>query len=66
MTARIAVDQQSRMQVDGILCSPIYDISTLAHNQTFRGINMRLCGLKFQDLSRTQVNELHRLLTSLS
>ena len=66
VTASITIDQQSRYKVEGISCAPVYDISTLAHNKTFRGINMRLCGLKFQELNRTQLDKLNRLLASLS
>jgi len=66
VSAEIAIDQQSRQKVNGIRCAAIYDISTLAHNQSFRGMNMRLCGLKFQGLSRPQQNKLNQLLASIS
>lgn len=66
VSAKITLDQQSRLKVDGIRCAPIYDISTLAHDQTFRGVNMRLCGFKFEDLSRTQKDKLNRLLASIN
>ena len=63
---RIAIDQQSHLKVDALRCTPIYDISTLAHDQTFRGVNMRLCGMKFQKLSDTKLSQLNRLLASIS
>ena len=65
VSAQITVDQQSRLKVEDLCCTAIYDISTLAHDQSFRGVNMRLCGLRFKDLSQTQHNRLHQILASI-
>lgn len=62
LVVKLTHDRQSPHKVEDVRCIPIYDISTLVHDQTFRGANMRLCGLKYVDLSRTQQNKLHRLL----
>ncbi len=65
VSAKIAVDQQRRLKVEGLCCTPVYDISTLAHDQSLRGANMRLCGMKFRGLNQTQYNGLHRVLASI-
>ncbi len=64
VSIKLALDLQSALIVDDILCTPIYDIPTLARKKTFRGVNMRLCGLKYADLNQTDQSMLQKLLAS--
>jgi hypothetical protein len=50
--------------VEKIACRPVYDIPTLAHNQSFRGQEMRLCGLAYAGLSQKNHAKLSQLMES--
>ena len=62
---KLAIDLQCPLMVEDASCVTIYDIPTLAHDETFRGSRMRLCGLKYSNLSDVQRNQLRRLLDSI-
>jgi hypothetical protein len=65
IVAKIAIDLQSNLVVDDIHCTAIYDIPTLAQDQTFRGSTSRLCGLEFHDLDPSRQDQLSHLLASV-
>ena len=45
-----------------IACKTVYDIPTLMHDRSFRGGEMRICGLKFVELTKEQEEKLDILL----
>ena len=62
---RLAIDVQSPLIMEDVPCMTIYDIATLAQNETFKGSKMRLCGLKYIALTDQQQEKLHQLLDSI-
>ena len=62
----IMAKRPSRFFLAGIACRVVYDIGTLAEDQTFTGGESRLCGLKFIRLTRDQDRKLDLLIAGYS
>lgn len=45
-----------------VCCEVMYDIKDLMENGSFSGMDVRLCGLCFGELTQDQKKALHRLL----
>lgn len=60
----IFLTHENRYCLSAIPCRVIYDISSLEEGRTFSGSQSRVCGLKFEKLSRRQESELEDLLDS--
>ena len=54
--------EPERLHVSGIACRKIYEIGTLAENQTFTGAETRQCGLQFIALTDEQTQKLTTLI----
>ena len=64
ITIKMTLDMQSSLMVDGVRCRSVYDIPTLTHDRSFRGANLRLCGLEYTGMSPDHRQNLERLLAS--
>ena len=58
----ISAADYDRFYLPNIACKTVYDISTLMEGRSFRGAAMRICGLKFVELTKAQEDELDILL----
>jgi len=58
----ISAADYDRFYLPNIACKTVYDISTLMEGRSFRGAAMRICGLKFVELTKEQEEQLDILL----
>ncbi len=52
--------------VSGVVCETVYDITSLMENGTFSGMDMRVSGVRFDNLTEAQRKRLEMLLANSS
>jgi hypothetical protein len=50
---------QDQLFLSKVACKIVYDIPTLMHGRSFKGGAMRICGLKFVELTKEQEDKLN-------
>jgi len=56
----------SQILIADVSCQVAYDIQSLMEEGSFRGLNVRLCGLAFNELTQLQENILYQLIARRS
>lgn len=51
-----------RKMISGLTGKMVYDVASLAENDTFSGTDVRLCGIRFKGLTDAQKENLNRML----
>jgi hypothetical protein len=54
------------LKLSNVPCEVVYDIKSLAANSSFTGTDLRICGLRFLDLTADQRQSLRLLLAQLA
>ena len=54
----IYAGKQNRLLIAGLTCEIVYDAPSLMENGSFRGIDVRTCGVRFNELTEFQKDNL--------
>ena len=59
---KIFNERRPTMPADKIQCNVVYNIATLAHDNSFLGKKMRLMGMQFAKMSTSERNRINQML----
>ncbi len=62
----ICAGAQPPMCISGVVFETVYDITSLMENGTFSGMDVRICGVRFDSLTEAQRKRLEMLLANSS
>lgn len=54
--------KNNRVLISGLSCNMVYDFKDLMENGSFRGMDVRRCGVCFKPLTESQKDRLHRVM----
>jgi hypothetical protein len=58
----IFTGKRRQIVISDLTCELVYDLASLAENDTFSGTDVRLCGIRFKRLTDVQKENLSRML----
>jgi len=57
---------RNQILLSGLTCKMVYDVASLIENGKFSGLDVRLCGVRFNRLTGAQQEDLRKLLENVT